>query len=63
MESEWAMFRNAISKAAVQTCDFKVTGANSGSNWWTPEVDRVIKLKEQSYNTQLASLNPKAADS
>ncbi|KAK0132211.1 putative uncharacterized transposon-derived protein F52C9.6 [Merluccius polli] len=64
IESEWAMFRASIVKAADQSCGRKVVGAcrggNSRTRWWTPAVRDAVKLKE-SYRTVLACGTPEAA--
>ncbi|KAK0134946.1 LINE-1 reverse transcriptase [Merluccius polli] len=55
IESEWAMFRASIVKAADQSCGRKVVGAcrggNSRTRWWTPAVRDAVKLKKESYRT------------
>ena len=54
IESEWAMFRASIVKAADRSCGCKVVGAyrggNSRTHWWTLAVRDAVKLKE-SYRT------------
>ena len=66
IESEWAMFRSAIVKAAVVSCGRKVAGAGRGGNprtrWWTPEVKGAVKLKKEAYRSWLACRSPEAAD-
>ncbi|KAK0150407.1 Craniofacial development protein 2 [Merluccius polli] len=53
IESEWAMFRASIIKAADQNCGRKVVGAcrggNSRTRWWTPAVRDAVKLKKESF--------------
>ena len=48
IESEWAMFRASIVKAADRSCGRKVVGACRGGNpqtrWWTPVVRDAVKL-------------------
>ncbi|KAK0133440.1 LINE-1 reverse transcriptase [Merluccius polli] len=65
IESEWAMFRASIVKAADQSCGRKVVGAcrggNSRTRWWTPAVRDAVKLKKESYRTFLACGTPEAA--
>ncbi|KAK0143194.1 Craniofacial development protein 2 [Merluccius polli] len=65
IESEWAMFRASIVKAADQSCGCKVVGACRGGNsrtcWWTPAVRDAVKLKKESYRTFLACGTPEAA--
>ena len=41
IESEWAMFRASIVKAANRSC-----GRNSQTRWWTPAVRDAVKLME-----------------
>ena len=64
IESEWAMFRASIVKAADRSCGRKVVGACSGGNswtrWWTPAVRDAVKLKKESYWTFLACGTPEA---
>ena len=66
IESEWAMFRASIVKAADRSCGRKVVGACRGSNprtrWWTPAVRDAVKLKKESYRAFLACRTPEAAD-
>ncbi|KAK0133573.1 putative uncharacterized transposon-derived protein F52C9.6 [Merluccius polli] len=58
IESEWAMFRASIVKAADRRCGRKVVGAcrggNSRTRWWTPAVRDAVKLKKESYRIFLA---------
>ncbi|KAK0156594.1 putative uncharacterized transposon-derived protein F52C9.6 [Merluccius polli] len=65
IESEWAMFRASIVKAADQSCGRKVVsacrGGNSRTRWWTPVVRDAVKLKKESYRTFLACGTPEAA--
>ena len=50
IESEWAMFRASIVKAADRSCGRKVVsachGGNSRTRWWTPAVRDAVKLKK-----------------
>ncbi|TWW66931.1 hypothetical protein D4764_20G0009630 [Takifugu flavidus] len=66
IESEWAMLRSAIVKAAVTSCSYKVTGAGRGGNprtrWWTPGVRGAFRLKKEAYRSWLVCGSREAAD-
>ena len=53
IKSELTMFRSSIAAEADRSCGRKVVGACRGGNprthWWTPSVNDVVKLKEDSY--------------
>nr|XP_054603205.1 craniofacial development protein 2-like [Nothobranchius furzeri] len=63
-DSEWALFHSAIVEVAVASCGHKVAGASRGGNprthWWTPEVRRAIRLKNEAYRAWLVCGSPEA---
>jgi len=58
MESEWIMFKASIVVADDRSCGRKFIGACCGGNprtqWWTPWVREVVKLKKEAFLAWLA---------
>ncbi|XP_072292458.1 uncharacterized protein kif20ba [Eucyclogobius newberryi] len=53
LESEWSMFSPSILNVAAQSCGRKVSdtcrGGNPQTRWWTPEVEDLVKLKNEAF--------------